>query len=553
MGGPENKPLKRPLRLGLLVDSLTQPRWIADVIQEIRSSDVADIALVIKNETQNAKRGRFKSYWHNRNYLLYALYSRFDNFRVAVKPDPFEPVDISAAIAGCPILNLTPVAKKYSDWFDQKDLSVISQYDLDVALAFGFRILKGEALNIAKHGVWSYHHGDNLVNRGGPAGFWEVIDGSPVTGSILQVLTEDLDNGIIIYRSYSATSDRFSVKANRASLYWKSASFVLRCLTALAQGSALPLPENHLYRPYSNRLYKLPTNRELLRRLPQMVAKYGVSKIQAAVSFNQWVLAYRYKSSASDTNNSFYRFKYLTPPADRFWADPVPEKVAGRYYVFFEEYLYSSQKGHISVVELDKSGIVTSPAIVLERDYHLSYPFIFQWNGNYYMVPETSSNNQIELYRCVSFPLRWEFEAVLMPDVQAKDATLIEVNGKWWMFLSLAAHGVSDELSLYYADTPLGPWTAHPLNPVKSDVRSARSAGRLFYWNGDLYRPAQDCSKRYGYAISINKIISLDPFQFSEVEVARILPNWDKNLLATHTLNSSDDLTVIDCLFRRAR
>src|SRR6185503_1657393 len=233
MGGPENKPLKRPLRLGLLVDSLTQPRWIADVIQEIRSSDVADIALVIKNETQNAKRGRFKSYWHNRNYLLYALYSRFDNFRVAVKPDPFEPVDISAAIAGCPILNLTPVAKKYSDWFDQKDLSVISQYDLDVALAFGFRILKGEALNIAKHGVWSYHHGDNFVNRGGPAGFWEVIDGSEISGSMLQVLSEDLDNGEVINRSWTRTSDRFSVKSSRNNLYWRASTFVMRKLKEL--------------------------------------------------------------------------------------------------------------------------------------------------------------------------------------------------------------------------------------------------------------------------------------------------------------------------------
>ena len=67
-------------------------------------------------------------------------------------------------------------------------------HNLDVAISFGFRILKGRALRIAKHGVWSYHHGDNHINRGGPAGFWEVLEGSPVIGSVLQVLDEDLDN-----------------------------------------------------------------------------------------------------------------------------------------------------------------------------------------------------------------------------------------------------------------------------------------------------------------------------------------------------------------------
>ena len=120
-------------------------------------------------------------------------------------------------------------------------------FDLDVALCFGFRILKGDALKIARHGVWSFHHGDNLVNRGGPAGFWEVMDGIPVTGSVLQILTEDLDNGRVIYRSWSPTSDRFSVKANRNNLYWKSSAFVIRKLKDLAAGSSFaPLKTNSI-------------------------------------------------------------------------------------------------------------------------------------------------------------------------------------------------------------------------------------------------------------------------------------------------------------------
>ena len=74
-----------------------------------------------------------------------------------------------------------------------------------------------------------------------------------------------------------------------------------------------------------------------------------------------------------------------------------------------------------------------------------------------------------------------------------------------------------------------------------------------FYWNGELYRPAQDSSGRYGYAISINKITKLDREEFCEEQVGSILPNWRSDLVATHTLSIAGDLTVVDCLVKRRR
>ena len=186
-----------PLRIGLLLDSFVQRKWIHQVISEIQASGFAEIVVVIKNEAQHAEQsaGRLTNYWRNRDYLLYALYSKIDERRVKVSPDAFEPVDLKPLLGETPVVPVTPEMKKYSDWFPEDALKQIREFNLDVALCFGFRILKGEALQIARHGVWSFHHGDNLVNRGGPAGFWEVMDGLPVTGSVLQVLTEDLDNG----------------------------------------------------------------------------------------------------------------------------------------------------------------------------------------------------------------------------------------------------------------------------------------------------------------------------------------------------------------------
>ena len=544
---------RAPLRIALLVDSFFQRRWIAKIINEIESSSIAEIVLIIKNKTTSESKPRLKSYWQNRQYLLYALYARFDEFRVKVGDDAFEPVDIKPLVSSADVIEVQPTMTKYSDTIAAEDIETIRHYDIDVALAFGFRILKGEILTVPRFGVWSYHHGDNLVNRGGPPCFWEVMQGAPVTGSILQVLTEDLDNGSVIYRSWSPTADRFSVKANRNNLYWKSSSFVMRKLRDLAQHASLCSAEDKLYQPYSAPLYKTPKNRELFPLLFRLSSKYVLHKIADAVSYDQWMLAYRFTSGAADPNNSFHRFKFLIPPKDRFWADPFPVKDDSRYYVFFEEYSYKAGKGHISVIELDRNGIVEGPTTVLSKDYHLSYPFMFEWEGSHYMLPESAGNKTIELYRCTRFPTEWQLEAVLMNNVRAKDTTLFEKDGKWWMFVTIAENTVPDELSIFYADSPIGPWNAHPRNPVKSDVRSSRPAGRLFYWNGDLYRPAQDGSERYGYAISLNRVTQLDCANFSESEASKISPLWRKNLKGTHTLNTADNLTVVDCLTSRLR
>jgi hypothetical protein len=377
------------------------------------------------------------------------------------------------------------------------------------------------------------------------------MEGSPISGSVLQVLSEDLDNGEVIDRSWTRTSDRFSVKGSKNNLYWRSSNFVMRKLKELYDNGAV-VSEDNKFRPYYNRLHKVPTNSELLPKLLKLSLGYARTKLSYAFSFDQWSLAYRFRTSVDDPNNSFYRFNYLIPTTDRFWADPFPVKFEEKYFVFFEEFIYKEDKAHISVVELSKSGAGESSP-VLKRDYHLSYPFIFQWKDRYFMIPETAENRTVELYGCSSFPHDWKMETVLFEGEAARDATLIELEGLWWMFVAIADTEFSDELHLYYSPSPLGPWKPHKRNPVKSDVRNSRPAGRLFYWKGDLYRPAQDSSRRYGYGMRINKVLRLSPTEFVEEEVSHVLPQWRKDLRGTHTLNMCEDLTVIDCLIHRKR
>jgi hypothetical protein len=146
-----------------------------------------------------------------------------------------------------------------------------------------------------------------------------------------------------------------------------------------------------------------------------------------------------------------------------------------------------------------------------------------------------------------STPNDWTLVGVMFDQIALLDPTVFEHDGRWWLLATIAGTMPDSDLHAWHASSPLGPWTSHPLNPVKSDVRAGRPAGNLFRVGDALYRPAQDCTKRYGDSISINRIVRLDPEGFEEVEVARVSPAaawpWPDGL---HTFNVFGHRIVID-------
>jgi hypothetical protein len=567
MSQSASPPGDRRLRIGLLLDSLRQPQWVGYMLEQVRALPFAEISLIVLNDAVIEpapvvrRRIPIRGIIANRHRLLYELYSRLDAHRYTPASDAFSLISVEASLNNVPVLRVKPRMTRFCDYFEDADFEAICEYDLDVALRLGFRILKGKALQIARYGVWSYHHGDNARYRGGPAGFWEVMERTPVTGTILQVLTEELDDGRVIARRYGRT-ERNSVAINRDKCHWHSVPMVARKLADLrAHGeAALTNGADVEITPYSERLYTTPFDRELIRPLGAMMAHRVKSYARVLSSTDQWIVAYRFhgrsQRSSSVPATSFYNFKPLIPPRDRFWADPFVVVRDGRTYLFIEEYMQDTARGHIAVMEAGADGSWNTPVPVLQRPYHLSYPFTFWWEEQLFMVPESGGNRTVELYRCTEFPDAWELDTILLTDINAVDSTLIEHRGRWWMFLSIGhewSRDLDEELSIFHAPTPRGPWTPHARNPVKTDVRSARPAGRFFEWKGNLYRPAQDCAERYGHAISLSRVLQLDETEYREVEVGRILPQWRPGLVATHTLNSAPGITVIDGLLRRPR
>jgi hypothetical protein len=144
---------------------------------------------------------------------------------------------------------------------------------------------------------------------------------------------------------------------------------------------------------------------------------------------------------------------------------------------------------------------------------------------------------------------------VLFTGTRIVDATPVEIDGGWWLFGAMSAgpRGGADELHLFRAESPFGPWDPHPRNPVKSDVRNSRPAGRLFLREGRWYRPAQDGSPRYGHSIVINRIEQLDDDAFTETVAATLIPDWRPGLVATHTVNAAGTRTLVDGEIMRRR
>lgn len=270
------------------------------------------------------------------------------------------------------------------------------------------------------------------------------------------------------------------------------------------------------------------------------------SIVTRALTREEWALAIR-----PLTRSSYGEFALLNAPRGAFFADPFVLSQGEADYIFFENFDFALGKGSIYFIRATGGGDWTDPALALQRPYHLSYPFLFKWNGAIFMIPETSRNRTIELYRAIHFPKEWQLEKVLMKDINASDTTLhVGPSGEWWMFTSIAD---SDKpalgpLHLFSSRSPLGSWVAHPKNPVVSDQYTSRPAGALFVEEGQLIRPSQDCTRAYGESVILNRVETLSESEYTELPFDRIRADFLDGFSRTHTVNHNERWEVRDVM-----
>lgn len=265
----------------------------------------------------------------------------------------------------------------------------------------------------------------------------------------------------------------------------------------------------------------------------------------------QWAVAYQHKAGPSRlpaANFDIATFTHLPDDGQRYYADPFLFAYNGKNDLFVEELPYATGRGIISLTSFNADGTLKAPPRpVLETPFHLSYPHVFARDGAIWMLPEASASGSLTLYRANPYPDHWEPVAILINE-PLHDATLFERGGKLWIAACTQGEPLGpgcirygscwDALSLYSADTLLGPWQPHAANPVLLDAQTARPAGEVFSENGALYRPVQDCAAGYGTATSFARITALSQNTYAQGVTQRLAFPANTGLSGPHTWNT---------------
>jgi hypothetical protein len=497
------------LRVGVVLDGRDVRQWHATAIEQIERLGFCEVIAFAGPSRARRRRGLVDAARH----ALYTAYVWADRRVFGGESDAIDSVPLDRP---------------------RRPLREIGSHDLDVVLCLSPEVTAAELAGAARYGAWSLHAGGMRGRAVEAQLFWQMYDADFVAPITLRAHTRE-GGERVIYRSI-VHSDQVSLHRSRCRAAQRGAHLPARRLRDLRHRGWEGIPSSP---PEPEEARDRPTNAMMLRLIWRVARGVVARRVSGWAGETQWFIAYRRGSSPPTT---------IMPPPGRFYADPFLFQHKGRRFIFFEDYDWTTERAVICYVELHDQGRHGEPKVALRQDCHLSYPFVFAEGDEVYMLPETAGHRRVELFRASRFPEEWTLERVLLEDVKATDATLVRHDGRLWLFVAMAVDGgrAVDELFLFSSDSLEGEWRPHPMNPVVSDVRSARPAGRIFKQGGHLIRPSQDCSQAYGGRLVFNRIVALTPTEYREEPISAIEPLPDTGNLRTHSYDFDDAYEVLD-------
>lgn len=547
-------------RIGILLDSTDCSRYLYETVRELAESGRVKIFFLVNSGGTSRNRGWAKvTSTIRRRGLFRFLALAFFRLWTAAEQRIFS-LSSEAVREHCEVLALDEFEEEETIYlspdfsrsgflvrYPKEDIDRIKSLDLDVMIrgnASG--IFKGDILESAKEGILSLHHGDNRWNRGGPPAFWEVYGRKPTTGFVIQILTEELDGGSVLVRGNLPT--RRSYTENLVNLYNQSNPHMARIVLAYASDGRLPSPEEEL--PYGGDLLQIPSLAQSVSYVVRTVLLFSSLAVERFVlkKHPRWGVAF---VKGPWRRAILRRGKRIPNPPNRFLADPFVITRGGRTVCFVEDYSYEEGRARITAIEIlgDDEHRILGPA--LEEPFHMSFPYLFEYEGDLYMVPEALESNAIRLYKCVEFPLRWEHQKTILDGITAVDSMIFEHRGTWWLLTTTAATEASDrcsQLKAFYAENPLSDeWTAHKENPLALDASVARNGGLLDVDSPFPIRVRQEHGfNQYGVSLTLARMTDLTPSSFAEEEIGRIEPTFFDGIAGCHHMHSNGDYTVYD-------
>ncbi|KAL8255353.1 hypothetical protein R6Q59_033574 [Mikania micrantha] len=250
-----------------------------------------------------------------------------------------------------------------------------------------------------------------------------------------------------------------------------------------------------------------------------------------------WPVANPVVTCASVTDSGF---------PSNYVADPFLYAQDDILYMFFETKNPITMQGDIAVARSTDNGVTWEQlGVALDKDWHLSHPYVFNYNDQIYMIPNGSGKRDIRIYKAVEFPLKWKFEKIIL-NRPLVDAFVIQHEEMYWIFGSYQHQVTYTSLEIWYSRSPFGPWTPHKENPVLGP----RNGGRPFFYNRHLYRLSHD---ERVHALKI-EVITANNYKEREVDLGIENPTKGKNTwngaqshhLDVHRLRTGQWVAVAD-------
>ncbi len=535
------------LRVGVLWDGPRLPRYAATILEDIARSNFADVELAV---VLQPKPSSPPPAWGPA--LTHELYLRVDRAFGDVS-DPLDLVDPGVGLAGVDRLEVA-AGRAGEPWLTADALAEIRRRDLDVILRFCAAIPRGEVLRAARHGVWSYHFGADEDARGGTPFLQQALEGAPTRDVLLEVLEDEPGAGVVLCRSGFGSEGNLFLAPYRQVALWESTHFVvwkLHDLHALGWEHLLAQAVSRPPRPRLPGLARPPTAGALLGFLAPRVGSAIVNRASGkGRGVTRWQVGLRRGPTAFGSTKesvSLAGFRWIDAPPGRFWADPFFIQHAGKTFLFFEDWDDAKGYATIGAAEVREDCTLGPSVTCLDLGRHLSFPFVFEHQGEVFMLPESLSDGTVTLYRARRFPDAWVPEKVLFRG-NAADTTFWEEEGRFYFFSAL--HDRDDrglKCVLFTADALTGEWRLHPDNPVSSDARHCRNAGAIFRRGGRLFRPTQNCGPRYGYGLNLEEIVTLSEDRYEERPWCAVDPHaLPFPARGIHTYGACGDLEAID-------
>lgn len=386
-------------------------------------------------------------------------------------------------------------------------------------------------------------------NGGSGFGLQEVITRQPVT--VTHLWYAQGESCICVGRA--VTSTRHLWRINQEHAQEKVVSLIIQVITGMQSGQPLPDVNADQAAPRVD----MATVRQRLTYIytvAQLIFKRLRDKMWQKLGWRQnvWQLYLMHNLKKSE-------FTKLLPDNKDLTADPFIFTYQNQDYLFFEHLPPGAPHGQISVCTLGPAGVTAPPVAALALDYHVSYPQVFSWQGDIFMLPETSANQRLELWRAVAFPYEWELYQTALEGISVADATIWHDQDDIWLFANLSFdrfHDHNTELHIYKLGANLlQDLTPHACNPVVLDSRYARGAGALYKdATGRLIRPSQ-CNdyNTYGRALNLMEVQVLSLTAYAETCQQRIDLTHRADWVGIHHLARWGNKYVVDICHRWER